>query len=103
MLNTYHRYIQLGIIAQGLLQYLACTETAGFWKKFASWIRTIRPGIPPSERVAATALKNSLPEFLTNCDLEANMKKFLDKKIDLTRIEGLRLITLCDIIHAADK
>lgn len=92
-LNTYHRYIQLGIIAQGLLQYLACTETAGVWKKFGSWIRTIRPGIPPSERVTATALKNSLPEFLTNCDLDANLKKFLDKKIDLTRAEGLRLIT----------
>ena len=35
-LNTYHRYIQLSIIAQGLLQYLACTETAGVWKKFGS-------------------------------------------------------------------
>lgn len=90
-LNTYHRYIQLGIIAQGLLQYLACVKTGIVWKKFGSWFRTIRIGIPPSERVAATALKNSLPEFLTNCDLDANLKKFLDKKIDLTRAEGLRL------------
>lgn len=91
-LNTYHRYIQLGIIAQGLLQYLACVKTDTIWKKFGSWFRTIRAGIPPSERATATALKNSLPEFLTNCDLDSNLKKFLDKKIDLTRVEGLRLI-----------
>lgn len=90
-INAYHRYIQLGIIAQGLLQYLSCTKPLTVWQKFGSWIRTIRPGVPPSEMVVATALKNSIPEFLTNCALDENFKKFLAEKMDLSRIEKLRL------------
>lgn len=92
-LNTYHRYIQLCIIAHGLMQYLACTKPAVVWKKFGSWIRIVRPGIPPSEYVVATALKNNLPEFLVDCALDENLKKFLAKKIDASRLEGFRLIT----------
>ena len=77
---------------QGLLQYLACTQTATVWQKFGSWFRTIRAEIPPSERATAMALKNSLPEFLMNSALDSNLKKFLNKKIDITRAEGLRLV-----------
>ena len=91
-IEAYHRYIQLSIIAHGLMQYLACTKPSVIWKKFGSWIRIIRPGIPPSEYVVATALKNNLPEFLTDCSLDGNLKKFLAEKIDLSRTEGLRLI-----------
>lgn len=90
-LDAYHRYIQLGIIAQGLLQYLACSKTATVWAKFGSWIRTIRPGIPPSERVVSSSLENSFPEFLSVSDLDPIFKKFLYNKLDLSRAEGLRL------------
>lgn len=92
-LNTYHRYIQLCIIAHGLMQYLACVKPNSVWKKFGSWIRIVRPGIPPSEYVVSTALKNNLPEFLADHEFDENFKKFLAKKIDASRIEGLRLIT----------
>jgi hypothetical protein len=34
------------------------------WDSFGSWLRTIRPGIPPSEFVVANALRQSLPDFL---------------------------------------
>lgn len=91
-LKAYHLHIQLGIIAQGLLQYLSCSMPTTVWSKFGSWLRTIRPGIPPSEQVTAMALKNTLPEFLAVCDLTSNFKKFLLKKIDFSRIEGSRLV-----------
>lgn len=57
---------QAGIICQGLLQYLAVASPQLVWNSFGSWLRTIRPGIPPSELVVATALRQSLPEFLLN-------------------------------------
>ena len=92
-MSAYHRHIQLGLIAQGLLQYLSCVEPKLVWKKFGSWIRTIRSGIPPSEQVTAMALKNSLPEFLVDRVNKHICKKFLRKRIDLSRIEGYRLIS----------
>ena len=42
---AYHRHIQLGIIAQGLLQILSATHPKLIWQSFGSWIRTIRPGL----------------------------------------------------------
>lgn len=90
-INTYHKYIQLGIIAQGLLQYLASVKSTSVWKRFGSWIRTIRPGIPASENVVGVAIKNSFPEFLAGMSDESTFKKFLCEKLDLSRVEGCRL------------
>jgi len=58
-LDTYHRYIHLGLIAQGLLHYLACHHTDLIWKGFGSWLRTIRPEIPPSKMATGMALRNA--------------------------------------------
>lgn len=91
-MDAYHRYIQLSVIAQGLLQYISCSMNDVVWKCFGSWIRTVRPGNPPSEQVAATAMKNSLPEFLEGNWINANFKKFLRKRIDFSRAEGMRLV-----------
>ena len=44
---AYHVFIQAGVIAQGLLQYLAVASPKLVWDSFGSWLRTIRPGIPP--------------------------------------------------------
>jgi hypothetical protein len=90
-LDAYHRHIQVGIIAQGLLQYLSSKFPAMVWKNFGSWLRTIRPGIPPSEMVTAQALRTSLPEFLAGSREESPLTKFLIERIDLGRAEGLRL------------
>jgi hypothetical protein len=46
-LAAYHRYIQAGVIAQGLLQYLSSAFSQMVWASFGSWLRTIRAGICP--------------------------------------------------------
>lgn len=89
---AYHRHIQLGLIAQGLLQILSATVPQKIWRSFGSWIRTIRPGLAPSEQVAAIALRNTLPDFLTAPDTAATFAKFLRARIDLSRAEGIRLV-----------
>jgi len=91
-LDAYHRHIQVGLIAQGVLQYLSCTFPELVWSYFGSWLRTIRPGICPSEQVTALALRNAFPEFLSNSTLDAILTKFLLEKIDCSRSEGLRLV-----------
>lgn len=90
-INAYHRYIQIGLIAQGLLQYLSVQFPELVWKNFGSWIRTIRPGIPPSELVVAQALRNSFPEFIANKNSAPSFTKFLLERVDISRSEGLRL------------
>lgn len=90
-LMAYHCHIQIGLIAQGLLQYLACVHTDTIWKSFGSWLRTIRPHIPPSELVTSLALANTLPQFLLDRINYSIEKKFLLERIDLERSEGIRL------------
>jgi len=91
-LSAYHRHIQLGLIAQGLMQLLAAIQPTVVWGFFGSWMRTIRPGIPPSEQVCAMALRNSLPVFLVDTQNVATLKKFLLERIDLQRAEGIHLV-----------
>lgn len=88
---AYHRYIQIGLIAQGVLQCLAVTKPALVWKSFGSWLCTIRPDVPPSELVVMSALRNTLPEFLAGYGPGAILRKFLRERLDLHRAEGLRL------------
>jgi len=91
-IDAYHRHIQIGIIAQGLLQYLSSVFPKLVWSSFGSWIRTIRPGMFPSEQVTSIAMRNSFPEFLANSSPIPILKKFICDRIDLTRSEGLRMI-----------
>lgn len=89
---AYHRHIQAGVIAQGLLQYISSAFPRLVWASFGSWIRTIRPGICPSEQVTAVAMKNIIPEFLVDSSQESILAKFIMERIDFTRAEGIRLI-----------
>jgi hypothetical protein len=91
-LAAYHRHIQLGLVAQGLLQILSVTCSDLVWRSYRSWIRTIRPGLAPSEQVTAMALRNTLPDFLADDDYSPAITKFLRENIDLERSEGFRLI-----------
>jgi hypothetical protein len=88
---AYHRHIQLGLIAQGLLQILSATTPTLVWQSFGSWIRTIRPGLAPSEQVAAIALRNTFPEFLASSAKTTIFTKFLRDRLDLSRTEGINL------------
>ena len=56
-----------GAIAQGLLQYLSVVFPRLVWNSFGSWLRTIRPGIPPSEFVVGNVMRQTIPDFLVNC------------------------------------
>jgi DDE superfamily endonuclease len=88
---AYHRYIQLGLIAQGLLQILSATIPTLVWQSFGSWIRTVRPGLAPSEQVVAIALRNTLPDFLASTAIPSILVKFIRDRLDLSRTEGTSL------------
>lgn len=88
---AYHRHIQLGLIAQGLLQILSATTPQLIWRSFGSWIRTIRPGLAPSEQVVAVALRQTLPEFLATAANGSILVKFIRDRLDLNRAEGTSL------------
>jgi len=88
---AYHRHIQLGLIAQGLLQILSATKPTLVWQSFGSWMRTVRPGLAPSEQVVAIALRNTLPEFLATAAKPSIFVKFIRDRLDLSRTEGTSL------------
>jgi len=90
-IDAYHRHIQLGLIAQGLLQILSATQPKLVWRSFGSWIRTIRPALAPSEQVVAVALRNTLPEFLATAATTSILVKFIQDRLDLSRTEGTSL------------
>jgi hypothetical protein len=84
-LAAYERHIQLGLIAQGLLQYLAVTFRRAVWFNFHSYIRTASPQKPPSEWVVSHALRHTWPQFLSASPESLTLKKFLASKISLVR------------------
>jgi hypothetical protein len=89
-LHAYHVFVQAGIVAQGLAQYLAACHQELVWRSFGSWLRTIRPGLAPSERVVTMALRQSLPEFLLDRTREHILAKFIVERQDPDRSEVFR-------------
>jgi hypothetical protein len=90
-LAAYPRYLQIALISQGVLHCIATTTPALVGSSFGSWLCTLRPGIPPSERVVMIALSNSLPDFLIPSGPGDCWRKFLRDRLDLNRAEGFRL------------
>jgi hypothetical protein len=90
-ISAYHCHLQTGVIAQGMLQILSVLHPQLVWSYFGSWIRTIRPGIPPSEQIVSMALRHRLPEFLAGATNTSALAKFISERLDLDRAEGLRL------------
>jgi hypothetical protein len=78
-LGAYHVHVQLGCIAQGLLQHLAINHTAEVWRCFRSWLRTMNPALPPSELVVANALRSSLPVFFSVPAFAPDLTKIMSK------------------------
>jgi hypothetical protein len=79
-LAAYERHIQIGLIVQGLLQYVAVFHQRAVWRFFGSWLRTENRAVAPSELVVAHALRNSLPDFLLSLPYSDALKKFLAPK-----------------------
>ncbi len=92
-MRAYHLHIQLGVIAQGLLQVMAITTPKQVWTLYGSWLRTIRPGVPPSEAVTTLAMRNSLPQFLAGSNKKHILAKIMRRNIDPERAEGMRLVS----------
>ena len=90
-MRAYHAFIQAGIVAQGLLQYLAVAAPKLVWDSFGSWLRTIRPGIPPSELVVAEALRQTLPDFLLTPSKSNSLSKFIAERQDAQNMRIFRL------------
>lgn len=90
-ITAYHVFVHAGIVSQGLLQYLASCFPQLVWRSFGSWLRTIRPGIAPSERVVAMALRHSLPEFLLVNAQSHNFAKFIVERQDFDRLDVFRM------------
>ncbi len=90
-LAAYNRHIQIGLIAQGLLQYLAACHAPLVWSSFGSWLRTIRPGVCPSELVTAIALRNTLPQFMLSSSAASIFTKYLRANLDPNHAAPLRL------------
>jgi hypothetical protein len=91
-IHAYHVFIQAGVIAQGLLQYLSATFPKLIWASFGSWLRTIRPGVAPSEFVAAQALRQSLPHFLLGSAEIHPFAKFITQRQKLDNPEMFRMV-----------
>ncbi len=85
-INAYHLYVQVSIISQGLMMYLAVKCPLLVWSKFGSWMRTMKTDSYPSEFVVATALKNTFFEFLFSSNICSNLKKFIVEKLDYDRV-----------------
>ena len=90
-LGAYHCFFQMSVIAQGLLQMLAILYPDTVWRRFGSWLRTIRPGVAPSEQVVALALRESLPEFIASFKKTNPLAKIISENLDIDRAEGFRL------------
>ena len=79
-LRAYHVFVQAGVIAHGLMQYLAATHPKLIWQSFGPWLRTIRPGVPPSEFVTGGALRESLSYFLADSENSNIFAKFVAER-----------------------
>jgi DDE superfamily endonuclease len=90
-LHAYHAYIQAGLIAQGLVQYLSAMYPKLVWNSCTSWLRTIRPGIAPSEFVTVLALRQRLPEFLFSFADRHIFAKFITQRQNLENVEFFRM------------
>jgi hypothetical protein len=90
-IKAYHKHVQVGLIAQGLLQYLSISRPGLVWKSFGSWLRTMRTNLEPSEMVVAQALSNRFPYFLADLNKEHFLRKFLEDKLEPERCPELLL------------
>ena len=81
-IKAYHAWVQLACIAQGLLMHLAVNHHTAVWRRFRSWLRTMRPDLAPSELVVSLALRQSLPEFLLAGYNQSDIALFLLENAD---------------------
>jgi len=89
--ESFHRYVQVGCIAQGLLLYLAMMHREAVWSQFRSWMRTMKTEHPPSEWVVASALRSSLLDFLLNSPQNHELKKILAENVTIQQMKEYQM------------
>lgn len=80
-MGAYRLFTQIGMVSQGLCQYVSLKNPSEVTRCFRSWFRTMPTDRSPSEKVAAKALENSLFEFFTSIDLKSAFAKFIWKNL----------------------
>ena len=85
-LGAYHRHVQLGCVAQGLLQHLAVNFREPVQAGFCSWLRTLRPNRVLSEEYVAEALRAGFPDYIALGPNDHELKKILSKYADRDRM-----------------
>ena len=90
-LHAYHVFITAGVVCQGLMNYLSVAFPGLVWAAFGSWLRTIRPGISPSELVVMHALRQSMPDFLLTCSEEHYLAKVITDMQDVENYEPFKM------------
>lgn len=83
--HAYHVFMFMGVVAQGLMQYLSACYTELVVASFGSWLRTIRKDVSPSELIVRTAMQNTLGEFLSVRSNLNNWAKFITDRQDRSR------------------
>ncbi len=87
-LDTYHAYVNLAVIAQGLLCYFAIHHSKIVWESFGMWMSTIRKDVAPSEAVIAEAMRQCLFEYFESKDDPLSFKNFLATRVETARLIG---------------
>ncbi len=90
-LEAFHRYVQIGCIAQGLLQYLSLMYGNEVWSQFRGWMRTMKTDTPPSEMVVASALRSCLLDFLVNSPQDHKLKKILAENVTIQQMKEYQM------------
>jgi hypothetical protein len=85
-MRAYHTFLQAAAICQGMLQYLSTSAPEVIWSSFGTWLRTIRPGIAPSELVVMSAMRHALPHFLLDFEQDSDFVKFILRRQDPERL-----------------
>lgn len=85
--EAYHRFVQLGCIAQGLLLYLSLVYGKEVWSQFRSWLRTMKTDNPPSELVVSYALRSSLFEFLADSPPDHELKEIITENMIVQQMQ----------------
>jgi hypothetical protein len=78
-INAYLLYVQLGLIAQGLIKFLSINFKDMVWEQYDSWMRTINKTKHPSELVVMHVLNSSRYRFIENFCFSEISQKFHSK------------------------
>ena len=81
-------FVLIGSIAQGLLQYLALTETTVVWQTLNTYFRTLNQKSAPTEEIVREALKSSYLKYLVVSKKPAILRKFFENCIDQKQINS---------------